>query len=160
MTQKADFNAEEWSAVTEGPPLAGMIVIAAQRGGTLRESFELAKSYADARAQQGHSELLDAIVAEQPRMDVGRFRSPEELRSGGIARLREAVELLEAKASPDEVDAYKRFVVGLAERVAAAHREGGFLGVGGEQVSEAERAALDEINAAVDSPDQQHAAAG
>lgn len=160
MTTKADFNAEEWSKVVEGPPIAGMVVITAQRGGTIRESIELGKAYAEARQQQGSSELLDAIVSEQPRIDPSGFRTAEELREKGLARLREAVELLEQKTSPEEVEDYKRFVVELAERAAAAHKEGGFLGIGGQEVSEAEQAALDEIRAALDSPAQQHASAG
>jgi hypothetical protein len=137
-----------------------MIVITAQRGGTIRESIQLGKAYAEARQQQGSSELLDAIVSEQPQIDQTRYRSQDELRQNGLVRLREAVELLQRKASPDEVDDYKRFVVGLAERAAAAHKEGGFLGVGGQEVSDAERAALDEIAAALDSPEQKHASAG
>jgi hypothetical protein len=160
MTSKADFNAEEWSTVLEGPPIAGMIVITAQRGGTIRESIQLGKAYTEARQQQGTSDLLDAIVSEQPQIDRTRYRSPEELRENGLARLREAVELLDQKATPDEVDDYKRFVIGLAERAAAAHKEGGVLGIGGEEVSENERAALDEIAAALDSPEQEHASAG
>jgi len=160
MTKKADFNAEEWSQVIEGPPLAGMIVITAQRGGTLRESISLGKAYAEAREAHGNSELLDAIVAERPEMDPKKYASAEELRAAGADRLREAVELLEEKATPEEVDDYKRFVVGLAKRAAHAHKSGGFLGIGGEEVSEAERAAMDEINAAVDSPGQEHASAG
>jgi hypothetical protein len=160
MTTKADFNAEEWSLVLEGPPTAGVIVITAQRGGTIRESIQLGKAYSEARQQQGSSELLDAIVSEQPQIPRDRYRTPEELREKGLARLREAVELLGQKASEDEVEDYKRFVIGLAERAAAAHKEGGFLGVGGEEVSDAERAALDEIAAALDSPEQPHASPG
>jgi hypothetical protein len=60
--------------------------------------------------------------------------------------LRDAVALLERKATPEEVEDYKRFVVTLAERVAAAHKEGG------EPVSQAERAAIDEIAAALGTP--------
>lgn len=160
MTTKADFNAEEWSTVAEGPVVAGMIVITAQRGGTLRESLQLGKAYAEARQSQGSSELLDGIVSEQPQVSPARYQTPEELREQGLARLREAVELLRQKASPDEVEDYKRFVVELAERAAAAHKEGGFLGIGGQEVSDAERAAIDEIRAALDSPEQEHAAAG
>lgn len=160
MTKKADFNAEEWSLVLEAPPLAGLIVITAQRGGTLRESISLGKAYAEAREQQGNSELLDAIVAERPEMDTKKYDSMDALRESGLTRLREAVELLEQKASPDEVDDYKKFVVGLAERAAHAHKSGGFLGIGGEEVSDAERTAMDEINTALDSPEQQHASAG
>jgi hypothetical protein len=149
MTRKADFNAEEWSLVLEGPPIAGMIVITAQRGGTLRESVSMAKAYTEARQQAGESELLDEIVAARPEMAPGRFRTPEELREGGLRRLREAVDLLEQKATPEEVQSYREFVVTLAERVAAAHKEGGFLGIGGEEVSEAERKALEEVASAL-----------
>ena len=42
MTTKAEFNAEEWQNVAEGPALGGLIVIAAQRGGTIRESVQMA----------------------------------------------------------------------------------------------------------------------
>ena len=160
MTKKADFNAEEWSQVLEGPPIAGLIVITAQKGGTLRESISLGKAYAEAREAHGNSELLDAIVAERPEMDPNKYGSLESLRTDGLTKIREAIELLEQKATPEEVDDYKRFVVGLAERAAHAHKSGGFLGIGGEEVSDSERQAMDEINAAVDSPGQEHASAG
>jgi hypothetical protein len=160
MTTKAEFNAEEWSAVAEGPVVAAMIVITAQRGGTLRESLQIGKAYAEARQNQGASEVLDEIVSQQPQVDPSRYGSPDELREKGLARLRESVELLQQKANPEEVEDYKNFVVELAQRAAAAHKEGGFLGIGGQEVSEAEQAAIDEIRAALDSPGQQHASAG
>jgi hypothetical protein len=161
MTQKSEFDAEEWSRVSEAPPLAGVIVVTAQRGGTLRESIALGKAYAEARQNQGSNEILDAIVAEQPHVNPQeRYGSAEELRTAGLEKIREAIELLSSKATPDEVDGYKQFIVDLAERAAHAHKEGGFLGIGGKEVSDAEQQALDEIRAAVDSPDQQHASPG
>lgn len=149
MTKKAEFNAEEWSTILEGPPLAGMLVITAQRGGTLRESVSMARAYGEARQQENGAELLDEILTARPEIDPQRYKSAEELRSQGQERLREAVRLLEQKATPDEVDAYKRFVLAVAEKAAEAHKEGGFLGVGGEEVSENEKTALDEIAAAL-----------
>ena len=62
MTGKADFTQEEWKVVLEGPPSAGMIVLTAQRGGTIRESVAMARAYAEARQQHGESQLLDEIV--------------------------------------------------------------------------------------------------
>jgi hypothetical protein len=144
MTGKADFSSEEWEVVLKGPPSAGMIVITAQRGGTFRESFSMAKAYGEARKQYGESELLDEIASTKPEIDRTRYHSPEELKDHGLQHLREAVELLEQKATPEEVDEYRRFVLTLANRVADAHREG-FLGLSGERVSEAERAAVAEI---------------
>ena len=139
MTGRAAFAPDEWDLVLEGPPTAGLIVLTAQRGGTFRESYALAKSYAEARRQHGESELLDEIVSAKPEIDRKRYHSPEEIREQGLARLGQAVHLLQEKATPDEADAYRRFVTSLAERVAEAHREDGVA------VSDAERAALDEI---------------
>jgi hypothetical protein len=146
MTGKADFTEDEWKQVLQGPPSAGMIVITAERGGSIRESFSMAKAYTAARKQHGDSELLDTIVTEKPEMDHTRFHSPEELKEACLGHLRDAVALLDQKASEEEVEEYKRFIVGLAERVAEAHREG-FLGLSGERVSDSERAAVEEIAA-------------
>ena len=147
MTKKTDFNADEWSTLVEGPLLAGMRVITAGRGGTLRESLAMGQTYAQARRQHGESELLDDLVSTPPAMDPSRFRSGDDISAVSKERLREAVQLLEQKATPEEAEAYKVFVLALAEAAAKAHREGGFMKVGGKQVSEGEQAALDEIAA-------------
>ena len=60
-------------------------------------------------------------------------------------RVTEAVELLQRKATPEEVASYKKFVGDVAERVAEAHHEHG------EAVSDAERAAMEKISAALNS---------
>jgi len=125
MTGKADFTPEEWHLVLEGPPSAGMIVVTAQRGGALRETIAIAKSYVEARKQHGESQLLDEIVSAKPEMDHMRYHSAQELKDHGLRNLRDAVELLGRKASPEEVADYRRFVLGLADKVATAHREGG-----------------------------------
>ena len=153
MTRKADFNAEEWSTVVEGPLYAGMRVVSADRGGTLRESMALGRVYQEARGRHGESELLDELVKAPPSIDPNRVREA----GGNIAavaseRLREAIGIIEAKATPGETDDYKRFVMTVAQAVAGAHEEGGFLGIGGRQVSDAENQALDEISTALGSP--------
>ena len=150
MTKKADFNADEWSTIAEGPLLAGMRVITAARGGTIRESLAMGQTYARARRQQGESELLDDLVSAPPSVDQNRIRSAGDLVSASSERLREALGLLQEKATPEEVDAYKRFVLTAAEAAANAHKEGGFMGVGGKQVSDEEQAALDEIAATLE----------
>lgn len=141
MTGKADFTAEEWELVREGPPAAGMMALTAEHGGTFRETWALAKAYAEARKAHGENELLDALVAEKP--DIKRYHSPEEIETTGLGRLTEAVTLLEQKATPDEVEAYRKFALEVAQRVAEAHKEGG------EQVSEAERAAIEKVSASL-----------
>lgn len=141
MTSKADFTSEEWDLVREGPPAAGMIALTAEKGGTFRESWAMAKEYADARKEHGESELLDALVAEKP--DTKRYHSAEELENVGLQRIGEAVALLEQKATPGEIAGYKKFVMDVAERVAEAHKEHG------AEVSDAERAAIEKISGAL-----------
>ena len=143
MTGKADFSEQEWKTVLEAPPTAGLIVLTAQRGGTFRETIAIAKSYAEAREQHGQSELLDEIASAKPAVDHTRYHSPEELREHGLQHLRDAVSLLEQKATPQEVDDFRRFVVTLAKNVANAHREGDVA------VSDAERTAVEEITSAL-----------
>lgn len=145
MASKADFNAEEWSQVLEGPPMAAIAVVAAQRGGTVRESISMGKAYAEARKAHTGNALLDEIVASNPEVDKEKVGSHEELQAKVDQHLGEALAVLEAKAEPDDVDAYKRFIMDLAGRVAEAHKSGGFLGIGGERVSDSEEAALNHL---------------
>lgn len=147
MTSKAAFSPEEWKVVLEGPPTAGMIVITAAHGGMFRETVAMSKAYAEARAEHGDSELLDEIVAAKPKVDHTRYHSPQELRDQGLGHLRDAMALLASKATPAERDDYRRFVLDLANRTAAAHREGG------QAVSPAEAVAIQEITTALGAVD-------
>jgi hypothetical protein len=143
MTTKAAFSPSEWQLVLEGPPSAGLLVITASHGGTFRETIAMSKAYVEARAQHGESELLDEIVAEKPRVERGKVHDPEELRDQGLDCLRDVTALLEHKATVEERDDYRRFVVTVANKVAAAHREGG------RQVSPAEEQAIQDITTAL-----------
>jgi hypothetical protein len=141
MTGKADFTEEEWQLLREAPATAGMVVLLSSGGGSFRETWALAKTFAEARQQHGESQLLDELLDEKP--DVPRFGSAEEAEREGLERLGRAVALLEQKATPDDVESYKRFALEVAERVAAAHREEG------EAVSAEEREAIAKITAAL-----------
>ena len=153
MTSKAEFNAEEWDRVVQGPLYAGMRVIAADRGGTLRESLAIGRVYRDAREQQGESELLDELVKSQPTIDQQKAKEEAgDISTIATKHIQDAISVLGEKATPEEVDAYKRFVMTVAQAAASAHKEGGFLGIGGTEVSEAENAALDEISTTLGSP--------
>lgn len=146
MTEKADFTEQEWELVLEGPTSAGMIVITAQRGGTLRETVSMAKAYAQARQMHGQSELLDGIVAAKPKVDHAHSGSLEELKEHYLGHIRDAVALLDGKATEQEIEEYKRFTINLANKVAEAHREGG---KGEDPVSDTEKAAIAAIEQAV-----------
>jgi hypothetical protein len=153
MTAKAAFNAEEWQTVVNGPVYAGMHVIASDRGGTLRETMAMGRVYRHARESHPDSELLDELIKSPPAID------PEQVKAAGpdigaatVQKLNEAMRILEAKATPEEIDGYKHFVMTVAQTVASAHKEGGFLGIGGKEVSDAENRALDEISSTLGAP--------
>jgi hypothetical protein len=122
-------------------------VATAERGGALRERFAIGEVYAAARELRGESALLDELVASSPALDLRRMRGAGDLVAASNERLRAALVVLKRKATPDDLDAYKGFVLAVAQTAAEAHREGGFVGIGGEEVSEREQAALDEISA-------------
>src|SRR3954451_2728181 len=142
MTTKGDFAGQEGEGGLTAPTVAGMMVITADHGGMMRETFAMAKAYGEARGQHGNSELLDEIVSTKPERDHGKFRSYDELRAHGVEVLREAVATLEAKATPEEVDDFRSFILALAQRAAEGHEEDGAA------VSPREQAAIDDIAAA------------
>src|SRR5215213_3878702 len=74
MSKKADFNAEEWESLTQAPTLSALQVVAAQRGGTIRESLAVGRTYAEARKHSGESPLLDEIVASPPSLKAEEMR--------------------------------------------------------------------------------------
>ncbi len=138
MSTKADFNAEEWSKLVEAPLLAGMRVSGASGGGKIREAMAVAKVYAAARKEPGDSALLDEIVA-----------SPPGITEAAPGDLGEALRVVDEK-SPEDADAYRKFIVAVARAAAEAHEEGGFIGIGGRKISDEEAAALNEIQAVLD----------
>jgi hypothetical protein len=93
--------------------------------------------------------LLADVLSSPPALNLS---TGQESAQQAPAKLRDAVRTLERHATDDDVNEYKRFVYSVAESVAQAHREGGVLGIGGQDVSAAEQAALDEIAAIFDAP--------
>jgi len=145
MTTHADFTDEEWETVLEGPTSAGMIVTTAERGGSFRESFAMAKAFAEARQEHGASELLDEVVGHRPKTERVKAHSKEEQKEGYLTEIRDAVALVSAKATAEELGDYRQFVVTLAKKVAAAKEEKGSE----DGVSPAEAEAITAIEGAL-----------
>ena len=148
MATKSDFNGEEWERVAQAPAYAALMVILADRGGSIRESIAVGKAYAEARRDDG-GELIEALVSAPPNLSPSEMGSRDELRTQIPERIAQAVRTVEEKATPEEVEQYRQFILRVADRVARANKEGGVLGIGGEEVSEDEQAALDELAATI-----------
>lgn len=152
MTRQAEFDAEEWQTVVAAPAIAGFIVSAAQRGDTNREVTAIVQAYVEAEKAHPGSDLLGEIVATGPEGVPDQPSVREGPEADGLERIRTAVALLEAKATPEELDTYKRFALNVAERAALAARSGDVLGIGGELVSDAEHEALERVTEALGLP--------
>ena len=137
MAQKSDFTEEEWDQLRKGATGAGLLVSASDRSffDSFKEAGSLAKHLAGGRS--GSSELIRELAGERG-MGFGVRSSSQEVESETVEALQSAVATLEAKA-PDEVDAYKTFVVEVAEAVGKA--------AGGGDAAEA--AAVEKIRAAL-----------
>lgn len=94
--------------------------------------------YAEPRQNGDSPEGLLATLTERGTMAVFAFRKDK-----GLQHIRQSIEVLDRKATPSEVEQYRQFIVNLAHKVAAAHREHG------QDVSEPEKVAIDDIVAAL-----------
>src|SRR3954470_12760289 len=90
MSFRDGFSADEWATLEEAPLLAGARVIAAERGGTLRESFAVTQVYAAARELRGESALLDELVAAPPSLDLNDMREVDDPVAASTHRVKAA----------------------------------------------------------------------
>jgi len=158
MAGKADFTADEWSLLCKSPMLAGMVVVAASPSGpfgVIKEMVAMGKLVAETKAKGGDG-LISAVVNEiTTREGIERAKptdiqgkSPDQARAYALDQLKQVAALLRQKA-PGDATAFSQWLQEVAERVASAAKEGGFLGFGGTLVSEQEKAALRDTAAAL-----------
>ncbi len=162
MASKASFTSDEWEKFLESPMLAGMAVTAAEPSGlwgVLKEGFAASGALAQAKADAGSNALIRAVVANFETAE-GRSAARDglkaklaggksgDLKAKAIDGLRQVSALLEGKAQGD-APAFKAWLQAIAQRVAEAAKEGGFLGFGGVPVSDAEKVTLAEISGAL-----------
>lgn len=162
MADKTSFTPEEWVQLLEAPMLAGMAVSAAEPSGLfgmLKESFATGKLLVQAKSDAGANALVRAVAADYQTAEGRKAASeglkaklagggPSEIKGRALETLRQVAALVTAKA-PADAPAFKAWLEHIAENAAEASSEGGFLGFGGVQVSEAEKATLTEIAAAL-----------
>jgi hypothetical protein len=163
VADKSSFTKEEWTLLLESPMMAGMAITAADPSGLwglLKESFAggsaLAKVIADPAANplvkalaidfstsEGRSAARDGLKAKFANS------KPPDVKTKSIEALRQVSAVLAAKASSDAAP-FKGWLRQISQATAEAASEGGgLLGVGGVQVSEAEKATLTEISRAL-----------
>ena len=140
MAKKADFTEQEWDQLRQGATGAGMLVAVSDR--SFRDSFKEASSLAKhlAGGRSGDSELIRELSSERG-TGFGLTTSPQEIESEHARRAAVGASRRFESKAPEDVEAYKSFVLELAESVGKAAGGG----------DEAEAAAVEKIRSALGS---------
>jgi hypothetical protein len=131
--------------------------------GNFKEAF--APALAVIEAAKGSNELLKSICdrEELKAVEKSLCKSIDSIEIGGdldmwrdtlqtmaADKAREAIAILKQEGSAEDMEAFRTLLVDIADRTAEAAKEGGFLGIGGERVSEVERTAISRISRALE----------
>ncbi len=158
MSARDDFTPEEWKSLLRAPLLAGYAVAGAapsKQDDFIQEIAALADGIAAGERRAPKDSLLGSVIsdivanAEDAQRGATERLSTAEVKDRALETCRVVAGLLEAKATPEEASEYKRWILVLAEKVAAAAKEGGLFGFGGEQISGNEVATINDIGEAL-----------
>ena len=157
MTTKSDFTEDEWSRIVRAPFVAGMAISLADPGGPIEAAKESMAMIRSATNPPSHEQLLTEVALDlqaqtQARQNPLKGYKPTGTTAPGeqvLTELREVHGIVAARATPEETAAFGQWLIATAQAAADAAKEGGFLGFGAEQVSEREKAMLDQVRAAV-----------
>jgi hypothetical protein len=155
MTSRADFTDEEWARLGRAPLVAGLAISLADPGGPIeavKESTAALNTVLEAARDGGYGafvqSLADDVAAKAKRREnplagftPDRRRAREEI----LDELRAVHALLEEKADPEDLNDFREWIRTASQRAALAAKEGGFLGIGGQRVSEREQEMLETL---------------
>ena len=163
---KDQYSDEEWFLISSVPSMVGAAMAGAGKSGiigTAKEAMASMKTLVAGKSDYPDNELINAVLVKaesfsDAREKAGAYRekamtqfkehnisSPEEFNKLMLDNARKAVALVNAKQSDKESQQYQHWCVNVAKQVAEAASEGGFMGFGGEQVSDAEKALMSEL---------------
>ena len=157
MSTITNFTTEEQNLMREIIPLTGFAVAVAGNSGiigTFKEAAATARGLGEAAAKYPQNELIQSLLKDfsQTRPTMPKYNPleagvQEKIKTDVLEKCRQVVAVLTQKATPQEVSEFKQWILAVSESVANAAKEGGFLGIGGERVSAAEKAVLNDLQA-------------
>jgi hypothetical protein len=148
---KAKYTGDSWTKLRLAPVAAASLVMDASPSGvvgSVKELSALGEAIAAAKKDATPTSLLGVAFVDKVELKEDEFQKISQDRTALIAVLKEAMGAVTTN-SPAEAPGYGKFLVDIATHVAEASKEGGFLGIGGTRVSDAERAAIDQIKSAI-----------
>jgi hypothetical protein len=158
VATKSDFTEEEWATLVRAPMVAGMAITFADPGGPIevvKETSAVLK-FATGSSSEQRDDLVGEVaremrgLVEQRENPAGGFKPRGALAGKEILdELSRANEIVTAKATPDEAEAFRAWIMECAQRAAEAAKEGGFMGFRAEQVSQGEKDMLAQLRSAL-----------
>jgi hypothetical protein len=153
------FTEDEQFLLANAPYLVGTVMVFSEGSGlgTIKEMYSNSKSFISGAKEFPNNEIISGILpnmtdfsdvreksAALKEKSIEAFKargvkSKEEMKAYALEELGKVEKLLKEKATPEEISEYNQWVLSIAENVAKAAKEGGFLGFGGELVSEGEK---------------------
>jgi hypothetical protein len=156
MTSKAAFTDEEWERVRRAPMVAGMAITIADPGGPIEISKEGMATLRAATVPPSQEELLAAVALDiqamiQQKKNPAKSFKPSAGAAGTeiLDELRAVDAIVAGKATPEETEAFRGWLVTTAQAAADAAKDGGFMGFGAVQVSKGEQEMLDQLRGAL-----------
>jgi hypothetical protein len=162
MTTKADFTEDEWTRLKRGPFIAGLSISLADPGGpieAIKETAATLKTVTGAADSSTRGELV-ALLAGEVTAEARAHHNPlSGFKPRGAMAGQEILDELRAvngivteKATPDEAETYRSWLLAAAKEAADAAKEGGFLGFHAQRVSEGEQRMLDQLASVLAAP--------
>jgi hypothetical protein len=154
VTAKSDFTDDEWATLLRAPLVAGMAITLADPGGPIevvKETSAVVK-FALGTAGEQRDDLVGEIARDVRELARQRKNPAADFKPRGALAGKEildevsrANEVVNAKATPEEAEAFREWIMESARRAAEAAKEGGFLGFRAEQVSQGEKDMLAQL---------------
>ena len=155
MTVKTDYTPEEWKSILAAPYFAAMYIIVSDMNMAFFQELAAMSQAVMSSISGTKSEFIKTVATDllsketqediKPELDkLKDQKDPSALLQSMLDHITSSVDLVDEKSAEDG-DAYRRYLVYLAQITAEGSKEGGFLGIGAVRVSEKEQAALDEL---------------
>lgn len=164
MSALTDYTQDETEKLMAAPMVVSMYIMGSSLSGPIglvKEMMAGVETALDVAKQSAPDSVMGALFSEE-NMKLQQNKMQEEARDSTVGaenmnqakkqmldEVKQAVSIITAKGSPAEQAAYKKLMVDVAENVAHAATEGGFLGLHSTLVNDAEKTAIADIQNAV-----------
>lgn len=157
MTVPAGFTPEQWQVIVRLPvevAAAATVAEPTHEAGTTRELLAALSTLLSGAKLLRHNALVQAAFDDYKQDGRGEAAilelsqdPPPDLPERALASVRQAGEILAGRADQDEATEFKLWIRGIAADIVTSSSSGGFLGIGGTSVTDAEETFLDRLTA-------------